>query len=288
MGRCSSAQSSEELRDSDGRMCIEDDQGAEVRTFFPCVHSHCFVDRVREATVATITVHTHVHVHTYIQNAESHVCDAVMLLSRLNACMYARYTHSYSDDVWSLDLATLRWRRHAEETSASSGVADEEGDASDMRWCAPFGGSGRAFHSAVCFETPAPVSAEDAVGGGGGGGPVTEDAVSDLIFIFGGRTSGGALTSSLHMIDAKDMRWMSLSEIVRGTTVPLLTFALHTHTSHNADEIVQSRQSVTDFWLSWTRHRRQCLFCAHTHSLDMNRRLPIAARRTRCRAVAQW
>lgn len=126
---------------------------------------------------------------------------------------------TYSDDVWSLDLATLRWRRHVEETSASC-IVDEEGDASDMRWCAPFGGSGRAFHTAVCFETPAPMGAEDPVRGRG---PVTDDGVSDLVFIFGGRTSGGALTSSLHMIDTKDMRWMSLSELVRGTRVPLLS-----------------------------------------------------------------
>ena len=82
-----------------------------------------------------------------------------------------------------------------------------------MRWCAPFGGSGRAFHTAVCFEAPAPTGA----GTTAGEALMTEDAVSDLIFIFGGRTSGGALTSSLHMIDAADMRWTSLSEVVTGT-----------------------------------------------------------------------
>lgn len=132
------------------------------------------------------------------------------------------------DDVWSLNLTTMRWQHHASsrdsldrdsrESDLHHSVYDHSDDAS--RACDSFGGSGRAFHSAVCFSSPFPTPLERACADGSGDSKASAhdaDSVSDLIFVFGGRTSGGALTSSLHMIDTADMGWRSLSGVVRGS-----------------------------------------------------------------------
>lgn len=82
--------------------------------------------------------------------------------------------------------------------------------------CSPFGGSGRAFHSAICIEAPIPtplMNMDDDKSSSSGN---VVDVITDLVFVFGGRTTGGSLTSSLHMINTKNMAWTSLTEIVKG------------------------------------------------------------------------
>lgn len=131
--------------------------------------------------------------------------------------------------MWSLDLSTLRWTCH----DTKGDHVSENGVDNGLGACLAFGGSGRVFHTAICVEAPAPIplanlDVDDNNCDTDNSGNVN-NVINDFVLIFGGRTTGGSLTSSLHMMNTKNMAWTSLTEIVKGMYIIFYEVLIYIH-----------------------------------------------------------